>query len=106
PVFLAERDSLEYFLTARYCLYTLNARQEVLRAEIHHKPWKLQPARLQAQTNTMLDPLGIGLPAEAPHLLFVKKIHVLVWPPKRVNPAPSAPAAAGAGNGRPGRPGC
>lgn len=106
PVFLAERDSLEYFLTARYCLYTLNARQGVLRAEIQHKPWELQPARLQAQANTMLDPLGLSLPPEAPHLLFVKKLHVLVWPPKRVNPAPSVPAAAGGDNGRPGRPGC
>jgi uncharacterized protein len=106
PAFIAERDSLEYFLTARYCLYTLNARQEVLRAEIHHEPWALQAARLQAQANTMLDPLGLSLPPEEPHLLFVKKLHVFVWPPKRLNPAPSDPAAAGGDNGRPGQPGC
>lgn len=106
PAFIADRDSLEYFLTARYCLYTLNARQDVLRAEIHHEPWALQAARLQAQANTMLDPLGLNLPSEEPHLLFVKKLHVFVWPPKRLNPAPSDPAAASGDTGRPEQPDC
>lgn len=84
--FIAERDSLEYFLTARYCLYTLNARQEVLRAEIHHKPWELQPAQVEVQANSMLEPLGLTLLAQAPHLLFAKALHVFVWPPKKVKP--------------------
>lgn len=87
PSFIAKQDSLEYFLTARYCLYTLNDQQEVLRAEIHHKPWELQPARCQAQTNTMLQALGLGQPSQDPHLLFVKKIQVIVWPPKQVGPS-------------------
>jgi uncharacterized protein len=35
-VFVAEPGSLEYFLTERYCLYTLDDRLLVHRAEIHH----------------------------------------------------------------------
>lgn len=82
--FVAERDTLEYFLTARYCLYTTDAQGNVSRSEIHHKPWELQHAECEMQTNTMLEQIPLPLPDEAPHLLYVRGIDVIVWMPNKV----------------------
>ena len=82
--FVAERDTLEYFLTARYCLYTVDAQNNVSRAEIHHKPWALQHAECAIETNTMLEQIPLPLPNDAPHLLYVNGIDVIVWMPGRV----------------------
>lgn len=81
--FVAEKNSLEYFLTARYCLYTTDARGNILRAEIHHSPWQLQHAECEIETNTMTEQIGLKLPNVAPHLLFAKKIEMVAWLPKR-----------------------
>jgi uncharacterized protein YqjF (DUF2071 family) len=78
PVFHAAPDTLEHWMTERYCLYTLH-RGSVLRAEIHHPPWPLQPARAQIAVNTMA-PVEL---AGAPHLLFARRQDVLIWPPWR-----------------------
>jgi uncharacterized protein YqjF (DUF2071 family) len=75
--------TLEYFLTERYCLYTLDARRRMLRAEIHHPPWPLQPAAGEIHRNTMTAPRGIELPAE-PLLHFAARQDVLIWPPARL----------------------
>ena len=83
-VFVAERDSLEYFLTARYCLYTADARGNIARAEIHHKPWPLQHAECDIETNTMLEQIPLPSPNDTPHLLYVNGIDVIVWMPQRV----------------------
>lgn len=80
--FIPEKNSLEYFLTARYCLYTTDARGNVLRAEIHHPPWELQHAECEIETNTMAEQIGLKL-VGAPHLLFAKKIEMVAWLPRR-----------------------
>lgn len=82
--FVVAPGSLEYFLTARYCLYTTDARGKVLRAEIHHVPWQLQNAECEIETNTMLDQIGLQLPNEPPHVLFTKHIDMVGWLPKPV----------------------
>lgn len=82
--FVADKDTLEYFLTARYCLYTTDAHGKVSRAEIHHKPWELQHAECEIETNTMLDQIPLPLPNTAPHLLYVQGIEVIVWMPGKV----------------------
>lgn len=83
-VFVAERGSLEYFLTARYCLYTAGANGRVSRGEIHHAPWQLQRAKAEITRNTMTAPHGIDWPNDPPHLLFARRLDVVVWPPGRV----------------------
>ena len=75
---LAERASLEYFLTERYCLYTAR-RGTVRRVDIQHPPWMLQDARAQIETNTMAAAAGITLPAIEPHLLFAERQDVVTW---------------------------
>jgi uncharacterized protein YqjF (DUF2071 family) len=86
-VFHAAPGSLEEFLAERYCLYTVDARERLYRAEIHHAPWPLQPAEAAIELNTMA-PADLALPAEAPLLHFARVQDVVVWPLERV---PSQP---------------
>ena len=62
--------TLEYFLTERYCLYTVSRRGHIFRAEIHHPPWMLQAAEAEIQRNTMAEAAGITLPEKEPILHF------------------------------------
>lgn len=82
--FIPEKNSLEYFLTARYCLYTTDAHGNILRGEIHHNPWQLQHAEAEIETNTMTEPIGLNLPNDAPLLHFSKQIEMVAWLPIRV----------------------
>jgi uncharacterized protein YqjF (DUF2071 family) len=77
--FDAQPGTLEYFLTARYCLYTTDAQQRLYRGEIDHPPWPLQLAQADVQTNTMTNWLHIKLPDVKPLLHFSRKIEVVVW---------------------------
>jgi uncharacterized protein YqjF (DUF2071 family) len=78
-VFRARKGSLEYFLTERYCLYTVDGEGRALRVDVHHPPWPLQPADATFRVNTMTDPIGIRLPARAPLLHFAKRQDVVAW---------------------------
>ena len=71
--------SFEYFLTERYCLYTVRSRRRVRRLEIHHPPWPLQRAEADIRTNTMAQAAGIPLPASAPVLHFSRRQDVVGW---------------------------
>ncbi|MFN2469933.1 MAG: YqjF family protein [Gaiellaceae bacterium] len=76
-VFHAEPGTIEHFLTERYCLYTFEGRL-LLRAEIHHALWPLQPAEAEIEENTM-PPRPIELDGE-PLLHFARRQDVVVWP--------------------------
>jgi uncharacterized protein len=80
PVSQPADGTLEHFLTERYCLYTLDGRGRVRRADIHHAPWPLQPARAEFAENTMTEPLGLRLPDREPLLHYTARQDVLVWP--------------------------
>ncbi|HEX4668530.1 MAG TPA: DUF2071 domain-containing protein [Solirubrobacterales bacterium] len=70
--------SLERWLAERYCLYTLDERQRILRGEIHHPPWPLRPAWAEIETNTMAVPYGLSL--QGPPLLhFSARQDVALW---------------------------
>jgi uncharacterized protein len=79
PVQLRAKGTLEYWLTERYCLYTV-ANGAVYRAEIHHYPWPLQNAAAQIAANTMTTAAGIALPQFPPLLHFSRTLEVLIWP--------------------------
>lgn len=84
PVYRAEPDSLDAFLTERYCLYAADRRGRVYRGHVHHVPWPLQPAEATLETNTLLD--GWGLEAKDNTLLlhYVERIDVVAWWNERV----------------------
>jgi uncharacterized protein YqjF (DUF2071 family) len=82
-IFQAAPGSLEHFLTERYCLYAVQGRR-LYRAEIHHLPWPLQPARAEIAANTMARAAAIELPQEPPLLHYARHLEVLVWGPERL----------------------
>ncbi len=84
PAHTALPGSLEYFLTERYCLYTVDKDFYLHRLEIHHLPWPLQDAAAVIDTNTMADAARIRLPSMAPTLHFAKRQDILAWPLTRV----------------------
>ncbi len=81
-VYHSTPGTLEHWLTERYCLYATDKHKRLHRAEIHHVPWPLQPARADIQVNTMLAPYDITLPGLQPILHYARHIRVLVWPLK------------------------
>lgn len=76
----SERGSLEYWLTERYCLYTLDREGNVLRGDIWHEPWLLQRAEAELRRSTMAEAAGIVLPDTAPLLHYAERQDVLIWP--------------------------
>lgn len=86
PVFAARPGTLEHWLTERYCLYTHNRRGRLLRGEIHHLPWPLQPADVTIVENQMAEAAGIEIPDTPPLTHFAASIDVAVWPLTLVTP--------------------
>ena len=76
--FKAKPGSLEYWLTARYCLYSANRSGRIFRGEIDHPPWSLAPATYTERTNTMGKPFGFEFQGK-PHLLCAKPVDVRAW---------------------------
>ena len=81
--YIARKGSLDHWLTERYCLYA-ERRGDIQRAEIHHGPWQLQPAKAKISTNAMAHFLQHPLPDTEPLLHFSSLQEVLVWGPERV----------------------
>ncbi len=77
--------TLEYFLTERYCLFTVNRSGKVLRVDIHHPPWTLQPADAEFSDNTMAAAAGITLPDTAPLLHVAGRQDVVAWMPVKAD---------------------
>lgn len=84
-VFHGRAGSLEFFLTERYCLYTVDHEFRVRRLDIHHPPWRLQPAEAVFEVNTMTEPIGLRLPSRAPVVHFVKRQDTVAWRSRRVD---------------------
>jgi uncharacterized protein YqjF (DUF2071 family) len=76
--FNARPGSLEHWLTERYCLYTTDDEQRVLRGEIHHEPWPLHSAEADIGLNTMAEPFEIELEGE-PLLHFALRQDTVLW---------------------------
>ncbi|HEV3484265.1 MAG TPA: DUF2071 domain-containing protein, partial [Vicinamibacterales bacterium] len=73
------RGTLEYFLTERYCLYTVY-QGAAHRAEIHHPPWPLQTAEADIRENTMSP---VALQGD-PLLHYSLRQDVVIWPLERL----------------------
>lgn len=84
PVCVRKKGSLDDWLTARFCLYTVHEDQ-VYRCEIHHLPWPLQDAAAEFGHNTMAATAGATLPESSPVLHFCKRLDVLIWPLRRAD---------------------
>jgi uncharacterized protein YqjF (DUF2071 family) len=78
-VFEAAPGSLEDWLTARYCLYSVNRAGRIFRGEIHHAPWRLQVAEAAFERNTMASLQGFALPDVAPLLHYAHRMEMICW---------------------------
>ena len=83
--YFASLQTLVYWLTARYCLYTTDARGRLFRGEINHQPWRLRDAQAIIKTNTMTEGLGINLGDQKPLLHFAQETQVVAWSLDRVD---------------------
>lgn len=81
PARRADPHSLSAFLTERYCVFS-ERRNRIFRSDIHHQPWMLAPAKLDVADNTLCPSVGLPPLSGAPHLLYARKISVLVWGPR------------------------
>jgi uncharacterized protein YqjF (DUF2071 family) len=76
-------DSIEVFLTERYCLYASH-RDRIYRSRIFHPSWPLQSAKLISHKSTMVSAIGLPEPDDEPLLHYAESISVEIWPIKRV----------------------
>ena len=76
-------DSLDFFLTERYCLYS-EKEGDLYRARIFHQPWPLQEATINSYESTMIESLGVRSPKGEPVLRYAEAIDVYIWAIKRV----------------------
>jgi uncharacterized protein YqjF (DUF2071 family) len=79
----SQPDSLEFFLTERYCLYSEH-KGELYRARIHHQPWPLQEATLTSLSSSMIESLQLPTPKEDPLLHYAEELSVDIWRLTRV----------------------
>ena len=79
----ARPGSIDHFLTERYCLYAAT-RNRLYRADIHHLPWRLEPASADVALNTMAAALSLSLPPTPDLMHFSRTLKVLVWAPERL----------------------
>ena len=85
-VFESRPDSLENFLTERYCLYSADNRGRVRRGDIHHHLWPLQGAEVDVENLDMTRQIGVSLPDTEPLLHYARRLDVVAWTPHRIHP--------------------
>jgi uncharacterized protein YqjF (DUF2071 family) len=84
-VFEPRPDTLEDFLTERYCLYAADGGGRVKRGDIHHRMWPLQRAEAETKTLDMTAQIGVDLPDTKPLLHYARRLDVVAWPPRRID---------------------
>jgi uncharacterized protein YqjF (DUF2071 family) len=84
PIRRAVPGSLEYWLTERYCLYAVARAGRLLRSEINHDPWPLQPAEAELDAGALAASHALSLSA-APLLHFARRVDMVAWRPERTD---------------------
>jgi uncharacterized protein YqjF (DUF2071 family) len=79
----SDPDSLDFFLTERYCLYSAK-RDRINRLRIHHRPWVLFEAEVESYNSTMIESHGLPTPAGHPFLHYAEEIEVDFWSSEEV----------------------
>ncbi|SFJ67087.1 YqjF family protein [Thermoflavimicrobium dichotomicum] len=77
-VYHASDNSLDHWLTERYCLYT-TYHNKLYRCDIHHLPWPLQQAEAEIVQNTLMTSQQIFLPNIPPIFHYAKNLTAFIW---------------------------
>ena len=83
PLPRTEADTLAFFLTERYCLYSV-FKEQLYRCRVFHDPWPLRAAELSSHDSTVLEALGLPTPVGDPVLHYAESLKVDIWPLRRV----------------------
>ena len=79
----ASAESLESFLTERYCLYATNG-DKLYRSRIWHNAWPLQKATVHNYRTTTVEAMGLPTPTGDPLLHYAESLSVRIWLPERL----------------------
>lgn len=85
PVYRSQPGTLDHWFTERYALYAVSPRGKIVRGDIHHLPWPLQPGSADISTSTVTVAHGLPVHGE-PIVHFAKHISVRAWAPVEVQP--------------------
>jgi hypothetical protein len=77
-------DTLEHWLTERYCLYAEAPGGRIERTEIHHLPWPLCDAEIEIEESSILSPLDLAVTGP-PLAHFSARQDVVTWLPVAVD---------------------
>lgn len=77
----AAPHSLEFFLTERYCLYSVH-QNRLLRMRIHHSPFVLKNVHLDSLQSNLVSTHGLPEPDQSPLLHFSECAEVSFWMPE------------------------
>jgi uncharacterized protein YqjF (DUF2071 family) len=83
PVKPAEPGSLDAWLTDRWRVFAPDVSGRILRTEIRHAPWPLQPAEADFRGESLAAATGVDLPAVPPRLAYSSRLDVRGWWPRR-----------------------
>jgi uncharacterized protein YqjF (DUF2071 family) len=81
---IPDPNSLSYFLTERYCLFSGDA-DELWRVDIHHPRWRLHAAQADILCNTMIEAAGLDTPDIGPKLHYSAFQDVRFWLPTKLD---------------------
>ncbi|EMJ46808.1 YqjF family protein [Leptospira santarosai] len=79
-VYHSKPDTLEHWLTERYCLYCNDSRGTIYRGEVHHLPWPLQKGECMIRKNTILQSHYLPLLHKEPLVHYSNSIKVALYP--------------------------
>lgn len=73
-VYFSRPGQLDYWLSERYCYYTVNRRGRLFRQAINHPQWPLEQAEAEISENTMLEAAALPPVAGPPLVHFAKQL--------------------------------
>jgi len=81
----AEQTDLDVLLTAQWALYTTSPAGHVLKVDVHHDPWRLRRATVEALEDDLVGLAGYDLAGRAPiHVRHAEPVEVRTGAPRRV----------------------
>jgi uncharacterized protein len=83
PVVLSSKNSLEAFLTERYCLFTNDRAGNIYCGNVHHEQWPLQAAEAEIRCNEIGAQYGFNLKSK-PLLHYSASLDTFEWALEKV----------------------
>jgi uncharacterized protein len=75
----APSGSIDEFLAERYCMYAAKRNGRLLRGDISHGPWMIQPVETTISANSVLSAAGLTAIAD-PLTAYSPGTHAVAWP--------------------------